>query len=68
MIQNFSKNLEVEILNHLNHMDYCLNSMVENKKTLSERDRLKHEFTSLKNAENLLVNDFGMTFVPSGKD
>lgn len=45
-------------------MDYCLNSMVENKKTLSERDRLKHEYTALMNAENLLVNDFGMTFVP----
>ena len=49
-------------------MDYCLKSMVENKKTLSERDRLKHEYTALMNAENLLVNDFGMTFVPSGTD
>ena len=47
MIQNFSKNLEVEILNHLNHMNYCLSSMVENKKTMNERDRLKHEYTAL---------------------
>lgn len=42
--------------------------MVENKKTLNERDRLKHEYTALRNAENLLVNDFGMTFVPTGID
>ena len=46
-------------------MDYCLNSMIENKKTLNERDRLKNEYTSLMNAENLLINDFGMTFISS---
>ena len=49
-------------------MDYCLNSMIENKKTLNERDRLKNEYTSLMNAENLLVNDFGMTFISSTND
>lgn len=49
-------------------MDYCLNSMIENKKTLNERDRLKNEYTSLMNAENLLINDFGMTFISSTND
>ena len=49
-------------------MDYCLNSMIENKKTLNERDRLKNEYTSLMSAENLLVNDFGMTFISSTND
>lgn len=49
-------------------MNYCLSSMVENNKTMSERERLKHEYTALNNAENLLVNDFGMTFVPTGTE
>lgn len=62
LLRKFSESLEVEILNSLNRRGYCLDSFNENKVSASQRQKLRHELNSLTNAENLLVNEFGMGF------
>ena len=70
LILDLNNKIQVEILNELNKIDYCLKSLQENKKQLTEREKLKNEYQSLYNAENLLINDFGMgmTVLPEISD
>lgn len=70
LILDLNNKIQVEILNELNKIDYCIKSLHENKKQLTERDKLKNEYQSLYNADNLLINDFGMgiTVLPEIQD
>lgn len=70
LVLDLNNNIQVEILNELNKVNYCLSSLNENKKSASEREKLRFEYQSLSKAENLLVNDFGMglTVLPELSD
>ena len=52
----------MKILNSLNQMNYCLESLQENSLTAQQRSKLKIELRSLLKAESLLINDFDMGY------
>lgn len=62
LVNRFSEELEVEILNSLNQKNYCLEVLNESKQNMSTRQKLRNELTALQKAESLLVNEFGMGF------
>lgn len=52
----------MKILNSLNQLNYCLESLEENNVTAQQRNKLKRELKSLLKAESLLINDFDMGY------
>lgn len=62
LLQKLRENLEVEILNALAKRNYCLDGFAESDTSSSLRKKTKEELQSLTAAENLLINEFGMTF------
>ncbi len=62
LLKKLSDNLEVEILNALSKRNYCIDGFAESDTTADLRKRTRAELTALTAAENLLINDFGMTF------
>jgi len=62
LLKKLRDNLEVEILNSLAKKNYCLDGIVESDATTEHRKSIKQELNSLTAAENLLINEFGMTF------
>ena len=62
LMQKVNERLEFEILNKLNQINYCLDTLEENPSVTDERKKLKKMFSVLSNAEDLLLNSFRMTF------
>lgn len=62
LLRRLSENLEVEILNALSKRNYCLDGFAESDTSADLRTKTRAELTSLTAAENLLINEFGMTF------
>ena len=62
LMQKINERLEFEILNKLNQVNYCLDTLEENPSVTDERKKLKKMFEVLSKAENLLLNSFRMTF------
>lgn len=44
LIINLNDNIQVEIMHELSKHNYYIGSLVENKKTLTERERLRLEY------------------------
>lgn len=63
LLKKLRDNLEVEILNSLAKKNYCIDGFEESETTSGLRGKTKHELGALTSAENLLINEFGMTFV-----
>lgn len=62
LMQKINERLEFEILNKLNQVNYCLDTLQENPGVTDERKKLKKMLMVLSQAENLLLNSFRMTF------
>lgn len=62
LMQKVNERLEFEILNKLNQINYCLDTLEENQSVTDERSKLKKMYSVLSNAEDLLLNSFRMTF------
>ena len=62
LMQKVNERLEFEILNKLNQINYCLETLEENPSVTDERKKLKKMYDVLSKAENLLLNSFRMTF------
>lgn len=62
LLKKLSDNLEVEILNALSKRNYCIDGFAESDTTADLRKKTRAELTALTAAENLLINEFGMTF------
>ena len=62
LLRKLAENLEVAILNSLDRKNYCIDVFEENSTVSENRKKLRKELISLTNAENLLVNEFGMGF------
>jgi len=62
LMQKINERLEFEILNKLNQVNYCLDTLQENQSVTDERKKLKKMFNVLSKAEDLLLNSFRMTF------
>ena len=62
LMQKINERLEFEILNKLNQINYCLDTLEENQSVTDERKKLKKMFRVLSKAEDLLLNSFRMTF------
>ena len=62
LMQKINERLEFEILNKLNQVNYCMDTLEENPSVTDERKKLKKMFSVLSKAEDLLLNSFRMTF------
>lgn len=62
LLKKLRDNLEVEILNALSKKNYCIDGFAESDATADLRKRTRAELAALTSAENLLINEFGMTF------
>jgi hypothetical protein len=62
LMQKINERLEFEILNKLNQVNYCLDTLEENPSVTDERRKLKKMHNVLSRAEDLLLNSFRMTF------
>ena len=62
LMQKVNERLEFEILNKLNQINYCLDTLEENANVTDERKKLKKMYSVLSKAEDLLLNSFRMTF------
>ena len=60
LLQKTNSLLEFEILNALNKVNYCLESLKESPSIREERKTLKKKFNVLTKAEDLLLNSFGI--------
>lgn len=61
LLQKMNEGLEFEILNKLTQVNYCLDSLEENPVLADERSKLKKMYSVLNKAENLLLNNFGIS-------
>ena len=62
LLRKLSQNLEVSILNSLSKKNYCIEVFEESSTVVQVRKKLRSELNSLIQAENLLINEFGMGF------
>lgn len=62
LLRKLSENLEVSILNSLSRKNYCIDVFDENSTVAETRKKLRVELNALTQAENLLINEFGMGF------
>ena len=60
-LQKINDGLEFEILNRISKKNYCLDLLEENKEVADQRKKLKRQYKVLTNAENTLLNHFGIS-------
>lgn len=60
LLQKTNNLLEFELLNNLNKVNYCLESLKESPSVRQERKTLRKKLRVLSKAEDLLLNSFGI--------